>query len=74
MIAMTIIDFIIGENAEYLNAWTVWVKLLRLPFEAPNSMIIRNYGVSAELLAVIGANGLFSLIIISILRLVIKTS
>ncbi len=68
-VVMIVIDYFLGERAEYLNAWSVVVKLFRLPVEAPPSGIMQQYGVGGELLAVLLVNGAIGFILVQIPRL-----
>lgn len=68
-VIMTVIDYFLGERAEYLNAWSMVVKLFRLPFEVPTSRIMQQYGVGGELLAVLLVNGAIGFILVRLIRL-----
>ena len=65
---MVVIDYFLGEGAEYLNAWSVVVKLFRLPVEVPASWMMQHYGVGGELLVVLLVNGIFGIIIVQLVR------
>ena len=65
---MAVIDYFLGEQAEFLNAWSALVNLLRLPFEVPTSLIMERFGVIGELLVVLLVNGLLGFILVKIVR------
>jgi hypothetical protein len=65
---MVVIDYFLDEGAEYLNAWSVVVKLFRLPVEAPTSWMMQHYGVGGELLAVLLVNGLLAVILVQLIQ------
>jgi hypothetical protein len=60
---MTLVDFIIGEKAVFLNALSVWQRLIGLEVTAGNSHIYNSFGTVGELLIVLVANLLFAIII-----------
>ena len=66
---MVVVDYVLGEKAEFLNAWSVVVKLFRLPMEVPTSQIMQRYGLEGELLAVLLANGIIGFILVQLVRL-----
>ena len=68
-VIMVVIDYFLGERAEYLNAWSLVVKLFHLPFEVPTSRIMQQYGVGGELLVVLLINGVIGFILVQIIRL-----
>jgi hypothetical protein len=65
---MVVIDYFLGDKAEFLNAWSVVVKLFRLPVEAPTSWMMQHYGVAGELVAVLLVNAVLGFILIQLVR------
>ena len=65
---MAVIDYFLGEQAEFLNAWSVLVNLLQLPFEVPTSLMMKEFGVIGELLVVLLVNGILGFILVKIVR------
>jgi len=65
---MVVIDYFLGEAAEYLNAWSLVVNLFQLLLEAPTSWMMQNYGIGGELVAVLLVNGAAGFILVQLVR------
>jgi len=59
---MVVIDYLLGEKAEYLNAYSVLERLLGKEPSVSESMVARQYGASGELAAVLITGLLIGLI------------
>jgi len=55
---MVVVDFRIGEQAEFLNAWSVIERLLGKTPSAGNSLVFNKVGAFGELAIVLAINTL----------------
>lgn len=72
LLIMMVIDFILGAEAEHLNAWVIINKIVGNHIDIPDSLAIRNLGLigASALMLVINAIGGF--ILVHLIRLIIK--
>ena len=61
--SMIFTDYLLGPEAEFLNAYSVLERLLGREPAAGDSMIASRFGDPAELVAVVGANLLLGAIL-----------
>lgn len=58
LVAMLVVDALIGEKAEFLNAWSVVERLLGRPASAGDSVVFQKVGAVGELVCVLAVNAL----------------
>ena len=63
---MIVIDYLIGPEAEFLNAWSVIERLAGLP-STVNSLVYRELGAMGELLCVLLANMMIGALLTALL-------
>lgn len=68
---MIIIDYLLGAEAEHLNAWVIVNRLVGNDIGIPDSLAIRQLGLYGAALAMLVVNGVFGAILIQLLRLFI---
>ena len=68
---MIIIDFILGAEAEHLNAWVIVNRLLGHHSGIPDSLAIRKFGLAGAAALMIVVNIVFGFLLMNILRGVI---
>jgi hypothetical protein len=56
LLIMTTVDYLIGEKAEFLNAWSVVERLVGRTPAAGDSVVYRALGAFGELVVVLVAN------------------
>ena len=66
---MTLIDFVIGDKAEFLNAWSVWQRILGLKPTASDSFVYGQFGQIGELSAVLASTFVLAVIASLLVRL-----
>ena len=64
---MVIIDYLIGDKAEFLNAWSVVQRIIGMEVSSTPSMVYTSIGATGEFLVVL----LINLFIASILSFII---
>jgi hypothetical protein len=69
---MMIIDFILGVEAEHLNAWVIMNRLFGNNIGLPDSLAIRNFGLFGATLIMLSVNMVFGFFLINLLRGMIK--
>ena len=60
---MTIVDFMIGAQAEFINAWSVIERLTGQPSSAGNSFVYNKTGGIGELFIVVLINSFIGLLL-----------
>lgn len=69
---MIIIDYIIGAEAEHLNAWVIINRLIGRDIGIGDSLAIRKLGLLGATLLMLVANSVFGAILIQLIRLFIR--
>lgn len=72
MANMIIIDFILGAEAEHLNAWVIINRLIGIDTGIPDSLAIRQLGLLGATLLMLAINMTFGAILINLIRGTIK--
>lgn len=68
---MIIIDYLLGAEAEHLNAWVIINRLFGRDIGIGDSLAIRHFGLAGATFLMLLANMLFGGILIQLLRLFI---
>ena len=63
LLAMALIDRVMGSRAEFLNAWSVLERLVGRTPAVGDSMVARYLGPWGELVAVIAANAAIGVVL-----------
>ena len=69
---MIIIDYVLGTEAEHLNAWVIIQRLFGYSTDIPDSLAIRKLGLLGATLFMFSVNAVFGFILIHFFRFVIK--
>lgn len=69
---MIIIDYILGSEAEHLNAWVILNRLMGRDRGLPDSLAIRKFGLYGAVALMLAVNTFLGLILINLLKLLIK--
>ena len=69
---MTIIDYLLGAEAEHLNAWVIINRVFGNDTGIPDSLAIRKLGLTGAFILMIGINMVFGSVLILLLKGVIK--
>lgn len=69
---MIIIDYVIGAEAEHLNAWVIVNRLLGRDIGIGDSLAIQKLGLWGATLLMLGANTVFGAILIQLIQLFIR--
>lgn len=72
LLAMILIDYVLGPRAEALNAWSVIERLLGRTPSAGTSWVAGRFGAWGEFGAVLAANALIGTVIAVAFRAVMK--
>lgn len=67
---MIIIDFILGAEAEHLNAWVIVNRLFGNETTLGDSLAIKHFGLAGATFLMIALNALFGAVIIHISRFI----
>ena len=70
--AMTVIDFVIGPKAEFLNAYSVFQRTIGQTPSAGESLVAQKLGALGELGVVLGANLAIGGILTIVVRLLAR--
>ena len=65
---MIIVDYMLGSEAEHLNAWAILNKLLGKETAIEDSLAIRQFGLGGATLLMLIANTLFGFILIQLIK------
>lgn len=65
---MMLVDFILGPEAEHLNAWAIVNKLVGQDSGIPDSLAIRKFGLMGATLAMLALNFLFGAILVNLVK------
>ena len=66
---MAVVDYLLGDKAEFLNAWSVMQRLFGVNTDAGNSIVYQHYGQLGELVCVLVANMIFAAILMLIVHI-----
>ena len=69
---MMIIDYVLGAEAEHLNAWVIVNRLLGRETGIGDSLAIRQFGLAGATFLMLFLNTLFGAILIQLIRLFIR--
>ena len=69
VLVMVFVDYLIGPEAEFVDAWSLLHRLAGQTAEAGESMIYRAYGMAGETVAVIMLNLLLALLIMGLIKI-----
>lgn len=69
---MIIVDFVLGAEAEHLNAWVIINRLFGNETEVGDSLAIRHLGLVGATLLMFFANTIFGVILIQLIKVVIR--
>lgn len=69
---MVIIDYILGTEAEHLNAWVILNRIFGNVTNIGNSLAIEKLGLAGATLLMLALNFIFGFVLVKLLSLVIK--
>lgn len=69
---MIIIDFILGAEAEHLNAWVIVNRLLGIETTIGDSLAIRHLGLAGATFIMLAINTIFGAVLIQLIKLIIR--
>ena len=69
---MIIVDYVLGAEAEHLNAWVIVNRLLGRNMEIGDSLAIRQLGLLGATAIMLLMNTIFGVILIQIIKLFIR--
>ena len=69
---MIIVDFVLGAEAEHLNAWVIINRLFGIETGVGDSLAIRHFGLLGATLIMIFMKSLFGAILIQLIKLFIR--
>lgn len=72
LITMTFVDYVIGGKAEFINAWSVWQRMVGATPSAGDSLLYNHIGALGEFIAVLLMNFVFSVCLLGIFYFVQK--
>ena len=65
---MIIVDYLLGPEAEHLNAWVIVNRLFGIDIGMADSLAIRNLGLVGAALLMVAVNMVFGAILVQLLR------
>ncbi|XOV93623.1 MAG: hypothetical protein ACFHWX_02715 [Bacteroidota bacterium] len=69
---MIIIDYVLGTEAEHLNAWVIVNRLLGIDTTVGDSLAIRHLGLAGATLLMLALNTAFGAVLIQLIKLFIR--
>lgn len=69
---MLIVDYVLGAEAEHLNAWVILNRLLGNTTTVGDSLAIQKLGLVGATLLMLAINFIFGIILIKLITLTIK--
>lgn len=69
---MIIVDYVLGAEAEHLNAWVIINRLFGYSPPAGDSLAIRKFGLAGATLLMLAINAVFGIVLIHLIRSLIK--
>ena len=70
---MIIVDYILGKEAEHLNAWVILNRLFGNETKIGDSLAIRRLGLFGATLVMLMANAILGVILVQFIRVIIRT-
>ena len=68
---MIIIDYILGAEAEHLNAWVIVNRLFGNETTIGDSLAIRHFGLAGATFIMLAVNTIFGVVLIQFIKLII---
>jgi hypothetical protein len=69
---MVIVDFVLGVEAEHLNAWVIINRLFGNETDISDSLAIRHLGLFGAAVLMLVLNSIFGFVLIQLLKLVVR--
>lgn len=69
---MIMIDYVLGAEAEHLNAWVIVNRLFGNETTVGDSLAIRQFGLMGATMVMLAINSFFGVILIQLVRLFIR--
>lgn len=69
---MIIIDYILGAEAEHLNAWVIVNRLFGNETTIGDSLAIRHFGLAGATFIMLAVNTIFGVALIQVIKLIIR--
>ena len=69
---MVIIDYVLGAEAEHLNAWVILNRLVGNETTVGDSLAIRQFGLAGATFVMLLLNSFFGVILIQLLKLITR--
>ena len=69
---MIIVDYVLGAEAEHLNAWVIVNRLAGIQTSIGDSLAIRRLGLAGATLLMLAVNTLFGAVLIQFIKLFIR--
>lgn len=69
---MIMIDYVLGAEAEHLNAWVIVNRLFGNQTTVGDSLAIRQFGLMGATMVMLAINSFFGVILIQLVRLFIR--
>ncbi len=69
---MIIIDYILGAEAEHLNAWVIVNRLFGNETTIGDSLAIRHFGLTGATFIMLAVNTIFGVALIQLIKLIIR--
>lgn len=70
---MIIVDYVLGAEAEHLNAWVIINKLFGHDVGISDSLAIKKFGLFGAAAVMLLLNTFFGVILVQIIKLIIRT-
>lgn len=69
---MIIIDFVLGAEAEHLNAWVIFNRLFGNETTIGDSLAIRHFGLAGATFIMLAINTFFGALLIQLIKIIIR--
>ena len=69
---MLIIDYILGAEAQHLNAWVILQEILGHSSKFGDSLALQKMGLAGATILTIVVNGIFGFLLIQLLHLIVR--
>lgn len=70
---MIIVDYVLGAEAEHLNAWVIINKLFGNDVGVADSLAIKKFGLFGATAVMLLLNTIFGFILVQIIKLIVRT-
>lgn len=70
LIVMVLIDYKLGFEAEFLNAWVIINKLAGIGDNLPDSLVIRKFGLIPSAIIMIIANAAIGVVLVQLFKFI----